>query len=114
MCHSANANELLEVPGHELRPVVRDDPGTLPGEMLARPLDDRFDLRLFHSRADLPVHDVPAVALEQRAQEVERAGDVDVGDIDVPVFVRSGGLHKARSFEGWFAVVTTHQDRESV
>jgi hypothetical protein len=44
MSHPADADELLEVPGDELRAVVCDDPGAFSGILLARPLDDRLDL----------------------------------------------------------------------
>src|SRR4051794_13033764 len=42
MSHSADADELLEVSGDELRAVVRDDPRPFAGVLLARPLDDRL------------------------------------------------------------------------
>ena len=87
MSHSADPDELLEVLGDELRPVVRDDPGPRIGIPLAGPLDDRLDLGFGHALADLPVDDEPAAAIEQAAEVEERAGDVDVGDIDVPVLV---------------------------
>src|SRR4051794_6926333 len=65
MSHPADPDELLEVPGDELRPVVRDDPGPRIGEPLARPLDDRLDLGLGHALTDLPVDEEPAVAVEE-------------------------------------------------
>ena len=98
MSHAADADELLEVLGDELRPVVGDDPGPLAGELLAGPLDDRLHLGLGHGLADLPVDDEPAAAVEEAAQEVERPGDVDVGDIDVPVLVGQR-LLEALAFE---------------
>ena len=62
---------------------------------VAGPLDDRLDLGFGHALAELPVNNEPAVAIEEAAEVVERAGDVDVGDIDVPVFVGTQGLLKA-------------------
>ena len=97
MSHSADPDELLEILGDELRPVVRDDPGPLVGEALAGPLDDRLDLGLGHALADLPVDDEPAVAVEEAAEVEERAGDVDVGDVDVPVLVGRERLLEARA-----------------
>src|SRR6516162_4454616 len=99
MSHSADPNELLEVLGDELRPVIRDDPGPRVGISLARPLDDRLDLGLSHARTDLPVDDEPAAAIEEAAEVEERTGDVDVRDIDVPVFVHSEWLLKAFALE---------------
>src|SRR6185437_10603710 len=100
MSHSANPDELLEILGDELRPVVRDDPGPLAGEALAGPLDDRLDLGLGHALADLPVDDEPAAAIEEAAEVEEDAGDVEVRDIDVPVLVGPQGLVEARPLAG--------------
>src|SRR5262245_41170965 len=60
MGHAAEADELLEVPGDELRPVVREDPGPGVGVTFAGPLDDRLDIGLGHGLPDLPVDDEPA------------------------------------------------------
>ena len=98
MSHSADPDELLEVLGDELRPVVRDDPGTCLGKPLANPLNNRLDLSLGHALADLPVDDEPTAAVEQAAEVEERAGDVDVGDVDVPVLVGPQGLYEAFPF----------------
>src|SRR5262249_32002490 len=58
--HATDPDELLEVPGDELRPVVRDDPRRDAREALAGPLHDLLDVHLGHRLADLPVDDVPA------------------------------------------------------
>src|SRR5947209_5151821 len=78
--HPADPDEILEVPGDELRAVVRDDPGMLTGMLLACPLDDRLDLGLLHRLADLPVDDEAARAVEDAAEEEEGPADVEVGD----------------------------------
>ena len=44
------------------------------------------------------MHDVAAVAVEDRGEVVKRAVDVDVADVDVPVFVRLLRLMEARPF----------------
>src|SRR6185437_5610096 len=99
MSHSTDSDELLEILGDELRPVVRDDPGPLVGEALAGPLDDRLDLEFGHALADLPVDDEPAVAIQQAAEVEERAGDVEIRNIDVPVLVGTQGLLEALPLE---------------
>src|SRR5262249_49027656 len=109
MCHTADADELLEVPGDELRPVVRDDQGPRVGEPLARPLDDRLDFGFGHALPDLPVDDESTVAVEEAAEVEERPGDIDVRDINMPVLVGPQGLLKARPFERWFAVMYAYQ-----
>ena len=73
--------------------------GRSSGEALAGPLDDRLDVGLGHALADLPVDDEPAVAVEEAAEVEERAGDVDVGDVDVPVLVSAQGLLEALPLE---------------
>jgi hypothetical protein len=109
--HTADADELLEVPGDELRAVVRDDPGPLAGKLLARPLEDRLHLGFGPGLADLPVDDEPAVAVEDAAQEGECPADINMRDSDRPVLMRPqrrlealallGGLPtSAREFAG--------------
>src|SRR5512135_1845452 len=95
MSHPADADELLEVPGDELRAIVRDDPRPLARVLLASPLDDRLHLGFGHRLADLPVDDEPAVAVKDAAQEEEGPADVEIGDVDVPVNVRRRRLIEA-------------------
>ncbi len=109
MSHSADPNKLLEVLGDELRPVVRDDPRPLVGIPFSRPLDDRLDFGFGHALADLPVDEKAAAAIEQAAEVEEGAGDVDVRDIDVPVFMHAERLLKAFALERGFAVVCPYQ-----
>src|SRR5512135_151075 len=92
MGHPADPDELLELPGDELRAVIRDDPRPRPGEALAGPLHDRLDVPLGHALADLPVDEEPAVAVEEATEVEERPADVEVRDIDVPVLMRPRGL----------------------
>ena len=100
MGHAGDADELFEVLGDELRPVVGDDAWAVVGIGLAGALDDGFHVGLLHFFADFPVHDVAAVAIEDGAEEVKSAGDIEIADVDVPVFVRLQGLHEARAFFG--------------
>ena len=74
------------------------------GEFLACPLDDRLHVVLGHVLTDFPVNDEPAAAVEDAAHVVERSGDVEVGDVDVPVVVRLQRLLESRSFLGGLAV----------
>ena len=98
MGHAADANELLEVLGDELRAVVGDDPGRASGNCSrARWMIVSTSASVMLC-ADLPVDDGAAVAVEEAAEVVERAGDVDVRDVDVPVLVRPQRLHEARAF----------------
>jgi hypothetical protein len=95
MGHAGDADEFFEVLGDELGSVVADDAWVFAGELFSGALQDRFHVDFLHFFANLPVDEEAAVAVENAAQEVEGAGDVQVADIDVPVLVRPLGLHEA-------------------
>ena len=84
MRHPADADELLEVLGQKLRPIVADDPRRLLGKFLFRPLKDHQFVLLRHRAANLPMHNVAAVAVEDRREVVKRAVNVEVADVDMP------------------------------
>jgi len=109
MRHAADADELLEIPGDELGAVVADDPRRHVGELLACPLDDLFDIGLGHCLAHLPVDEEAAATIQEATQVVKRAGDVEVGDIDMPVLVRQQWLDKAFAFAGDLGRVAVEQ-----
>ncbi len=100
MGHAGDADELLEVLGDELRAVVGDDAWSDAGIGFAGALDDGFHVGFLHFLADFPVDDEAAAAIEDGAEEVKGAGDVEVTDIDVPVFVRLQRLNEAGAFLG--------------
>jgi hypothetical protein len=98
--HAGDADELFEVLGDELRPVVGDDAWRFVGEGFAGALDDGLHGAVAHIFADFLVNDEAAVAIEDGANEVESAGDVEIADVDMPVFMRLERLHKAGAFLG--------------
>src|SRR5258708_26191106 len=98
--HSAYADKLLEIPGDELRAVIRDDPGPLTRKLLAGPPDNRLHLGFGHGLADLPVDDEPAVAVEDATEKEECTANVDIRDVDVPVLMRAHGLLESLSLLG--------------
>jgi hypothetical protein len=100
MGHAGDADELLEVLGDELGPVVADDARFLAGEFFAGALHDGFHVDYLHFFADFGVDDEAAVAIEDGTKEVESAGDVEVADIDVPFLVGLQGLDIAGAFLG--------------
>ncbi len=73
-------------PGSERRSVIGNDPRTGLRTVFQRPLENDFDSLFQHLLANLPMHDVAAATVENRAQVVENPGNIDVGNIDVPVF----------------------------
>ena len=95
MGQAAEAEELLEVLGHELRTVVADDRRILAGKLLPCPLHDDFRLALLQRRADFPVDEEAAAAVDETALVIEGPRDVDVGDIDMPVLVGAQRLDEA-------------------
>jgi hypothetical protein len=70
------------------------------GVSFAGALDDGGHVFFLHFRADFPVDDEAAAAIEDGTQEVEGPGDVEVADIDMPVLVGFQGLHEAGAFLG--------------
>ena len=58
-------NELLEVLGNQIRPVVRDDPWRV---QFLGPLQDDLDVRLRHRLPQIPVDDVSAAAVQNAAR----------------------------------------------
>jgi len=56
-----------------------------------------------------PVDDETAAAVKDAAQVGERAVQVDVGDIDMPVLMRLQGLHEALSLTAAFGVPAFQQ-----
>lgn len=75
------SNELLEDPGDELRPIVRDDPGPRVRVLLPGPVQDDPDVRLCHRLPDVPVNDVPAETVQDAAKVVERPADLEVAAV---------------------------------
>jgi len=98
MRHAAKANERFEVFGDKLRSVVADDPRCCLRKLLSGPLDDRLHVLLGHAFADLPMHDKAAIAIQEGAEVVKRAAEIQVAYIDMPMLVRCERLHETGSF----------------
>ena len=98
MRHPRQANILLEVPRDELRAVITDDARRDARILGPRALDNPFDLHLGHALPNLPMHDEATSPVEHTAQVVERAADVQIRDIDMPVCVRTKRLLEPRAF----------------
>ena len=104
MAHTTDSNELLEIPGNELRAVIGDDAWGHTGKLLPGSLYDDLHISLFHALTDLPVHDIAAIAVQDRAEVVKRATNVDIADIYMPVRMGFLRLPKALPFAVVFAV----------
>ena len=96
--HAGDADELFEIFGDELGAIVGDDARRFAWEFFAGALDDGFDIDFLHFLSDFPVDAEAAEAVEDRTEEVERPGDIEMADIDVPVIVRFQRLDEAGAF----------------
>jgi hypothetical protein len=63
-------------------------------------LDNDFHVGFLHFFADFVVNDEAAKAVQDGTKEVESASDVEVTDIDVPVFMGLQRLYEAGAFLG--------------
>jgi len=82
--HAGEADVLLELPGDELRAVVRDDARRDAGVKLSGALHEELHVDLLHRLADLLVDDVAAASIKDGAEVVEGACDVEVGASSKP------------------------------
>ncbi len=74
-------------------------------------LENQFDLRLRHRRANIPVYDVAAKTVQNGTQVVKCPADVDVRNVDMPVFMRFQGPVEAGPFFRGLAVEALEQTR---
>src|SRR5258708_5803128 len=94
-------DELLEVLGNELRPVVADDPWPRLGVLLPRSLQHDLGVAFLHRLPEVPLDEIAAGAVQDAAQIIERAGDVDVGEVNVPT---PRGVERLQKAFGLFCV----------
>jgi len=87
MRHATQTKEFLETLGHKLRGIVRDSPRCGIRELLPRSLQNHLDVCFCHRLSYLPVGHVTAIPVQNTAQVVERAANVELGHISAPVFV---------------------------
>ena len=98
MGHSGDPDKFLEIFGNELRPVVGNYPWAGSRVFLFGALQNDLNVWFGHLLSDLPMDDGTATAIQEAAQVVEGATDVEIRDIDVPMLMRSAGLLKALPF----------------
>lgn len=98
MGHATVPDECLEIPGQELRPIIADDTWRNTWMFFQGCLADDLDIQLLHRITKFMMNDVPTVTIEHRNQKVERATDIDVRNVHVPVFVGRERLFESVSF----------------
>ena len=104
MRHARDANELLEIAGNELRAIVRDDSRLRFRVLLLGSLQNQFDIRFSHGLTQIPMHEETTEPIQNAAQVIERAAQVDVGNVDMPVLMRLQRLLETGSLAGWLAL----------
>jgi hypothetical protein len=110
MGQTGDADALFEIAGNELRAVVGDDPSFGMRIFFQAALKNDLHIGFSHRLAQFPVDDC-ARAVEQRAEIEKGPGDVDIGDIDVPVLMRGERLHKAGTLGEGFGVQDSSSSR---
>ena len=109
MGHSGNPDEFFEILCNELRAIVGNNPWTCSRVFLLGPLKDGFYVTFSHLLSDLPMDDRAAASIEEAAQVVEGATDVEVRDIHMPVLMRQRRLNEPGSFERRFLIPLLEQ-----
>ena len=101
MGHARDANELLEVTSDEPRTIVRDDSWLRFRVLLLGSLQDHFDTGFSHGLTQIPMYEETTEPIQNTAQVIEGATQVDVGHVDMPVLMR---LFESGSLARWFAL----------
>jgi len=101
--HARDANELLEVVGNELRAIVGDDSRLRFRVLLLSSLQDQFDISLSQGLTQIPMHEETTEPIQNAAQVIEGAAQVDVGNVDMPVLMRLERLLETGSLARWLA-----------
>ena len=104
MGHAGDPNEFLEILCNELWPVVGNNPWAGSWIFFLGSLQDDFNIWFGHLLSDLPVDDGAAASIQETAQVVEGATDVEVRDIHVPVLMGEKRLYEPCPFERRFLV----------
>src|SRR5438045_9709726 len=77
----------LEVASDELRAIVGDDSRLGFQVLLLGSLQDHFDIGFSHRLTQIPMHEETTESIQNAAQVIEGAAQVDVGNVDMPVLM---------------------------
>lgn len=100
MGHATGLDKQLELAGDKLGAIVRNDPQSSGRELLPDPLQDDLDLGFGHLFPDFPMDAIATVAIQDQAQVVKDAAQVQVSNVNMPVLMGLRGLLKALPFAG--------------
>src|SRR5215831_6074534 len=93
----------LKIASNELRAVVRDEAWLRFRALFLGAFENYFDIRFPHRLAQIPMHEETAEPVQNAAQVIERAAQVDVGNVDMPVLMRLERLLETGSLARWLA-----------
>jgi len=88
MAHSCCPDKLLELSGDKLGAIVGYNPWLDIRKAFPCSLDDNFNLCLGHALTDLPMNNISTAPIQDGAEVVKRPTDIDMRDVNMPVFVR--------------------------
>src|ERR1700758_5512095 len=104
-CRSVSRSQSrCAIASDELRAVVGDDSRLRFRVLLLGSLQNHFDVGFSHGLPEIPMHEETAEPLQNAAQVIEGAAQVDVGNVDMPVLVRLQRLLSGGSLARWFAL----------
>ena len=104
MRHTRDADEFLELPGNKLWAVIGDDPRSSFRKLLLGALQNDLHIHFRHLFPDLPMNNETTASIENAAQIIEGAANVDIRNIDMPMVMRAERLHKAGALEAFLSV----------
>jgi hypothetical protein len=104
-------DEGFELPAFQMGSLVGDDARARAGVGFAGFLNDDLRVDLPHGWADVPRRDGARATVEDGAQEVENATDVQIAEVDMPVIVWRKRLDKAGALFRGLAVGAANEPR---
>ena len=84
-------------------PLSGDDSRLRFRVLLLSSLQDQFDISLSHGLTQIPMHEETTEPIQNAAQVIEGAAQVDVGNVDMPVLMRLERLLETGSLARWLA-----------
>src|SRR5215467_538188 len=67
-------------------------------------LQDHFDIGFSHRLTQIPIHEETTESIQNAAQVIEGAAQVDVGNVDMPVLMGLQRLLETGSLARWLAL----------
>ena len=98
MCHPWYPNEFFEILSHKLRSIVRYYSRSCLRIFLLCPLQNHFNICLSNRFTNLMMNYITAASIGNTAKIIESTLDIQIGNINMPMLMRSRWLLKSFSF----------------